>query len=61
MALPLAPQLKQVVARPDPIKGEVVDIDTGYETTIVLTVEADEETYYEVYELTNISTAKPST
>lgn len=52
-------RLKQVMTHPEPVDGEVVAIDTGYETTIVLTVETDEETYFEVYELTAISKAKP--
>lgn len=47
-------RLKHAMSQPEPIDGEVVDIDTGYEGTIVLTVEADGETYYEEYELTNI-------
>lgn len=53
-------RLKHMVTHPEPVDGEVVDIDTGYEQTIVVTVEAGGETYYEQYELTNITEAKPA-
>lgn len=53
-------RLKQVVNHPEPVDGEVVDIDTGYEETIVLTVEADGETYYETYEIIHVEKAKPT-
>lgn len=53
-------RLKHVMTYPEPIDGEVVDIDTGYEATIVVTVETDGETYYEEYELTNITESEPA-
>lgn len=48
-------RLKEVVGQPEPINGEVVNIDTGYEETVVLTVESDEERYVEEYDLTSVT------
>lgn len=55
----LVHSFEQRIRKPEPTDGEVVDIDTGYEQTIVLTVDADDGTYYEEYELTEIRTSKP--
>lgn len=43
------------ILRPDPVNGEVVDIDTGYDRTIVVTVEKGGVIYYETYELTDVT------
>lgn len=59
METPVHRRIKQMVAHPEPVDGEVQDIDTGYTDTIVVTVEKDGEIYYEQYELTDVLEVKP--
>lgn len=42
------------LVRPIPVNGTVVDVDTGYPRSIVLTVEKDGERFYETYELVSV-------
>lgn len=60
MGEPAIRQLKQLVKRPEPVDGEVVEIDTGYTYTVVLTVETNDNTYYEEYELVDVKEENPS-
>lgn len=53
-------RVKRVVSPPDPVEGEVVDVDTGYERSVVVTVERNGETHYETYELANVESSQPS-
>lgn len=47
-------RIARQILRPDPVDGEVVEIDTGYNDTIVVTVEKEGEIYYETYELADV-------
>ncbi|MFC4549803.1 MULTISPECIES: hypothetical protein [Halorussus] len=42
------------LVRPTPVDGTVVDVDFGYLTSVVLTVEKDGERYYETYGLVSV-------
>lgn len=50
--------VKHLVGPSEPVEGEVVDVDTGYESVVVVTVERNGDTYYETYELTDVEPAK---
>lgn len=53
-------QLKQGTNPPEPVDGKEINIDTGHERTVVVTVEANGEKYYETYELKSVDSSKPS-
>lgn len=54
MRAPSPARLRKRFSTPESVDGEVLQIDTGYDQAVVLTVEKDGEIYYETYELTSV-------
>lgn len=59
--IPAVPhRVKQLFDPPEPVDGEVVDVDTGYANAVVVTVEREGDRYHETYELADVEPATPA-